>query len=283
MRVNWPNNLIEEIAYRRCVIFVGAGISATAQNDEGISPKKWGEFIKDAIKLINRPSQDKLDFISKMLDQQNYLLALQAIADSCDPGAYAGFLRDAYSRPRYRASPTHQFIKDIDSKIVITTNFDRIYENLCNEYVSANYFETSKIITNMKSSENLIIKAHGTIDDVDNLVFTQKQYYNAKLKHPVFYNILSALFLTNTVIFLGYSLNDPDINLILELAANARSLSSPHYVVVKDGIDEEIKQHWTDCYNIFPLEYGPSYTDLESNIEELRDRVVDFRALKRIP
>lgn len=289
MQINWPENLIEEIAYRRCVIFLGAGISATAKNEAGESPKKWGDFVTDAMTLINAPTEEKLtqkrDFVQRMIAKENYLLALQTIFDTSDPGRYANFLRQVYSRPNYRASKIHELIKDIDSKIVVTTNFEKIYENLCNDhgYTTANYTETKKILTNLKTTENLIIKAHGTIDDVDSMVFTQKQYYNAQKENPGFYQILKALFLTNTVIFMGYSLNDPDINLMLETVANSSSSSSPHYVVVKEGIDEEIKQYWMDCYNIFPLQYGPSYDNLEENIQSLHDKVWEYRAMKRIP
>ena len=35
----WPDNLVEELAYRRCLIFLGSGISATVKNDAGESPE----------------------------------------------------------------------------------------------------------------------------------------------------------------------------------------------------------------------------------------------------
>ncbi|SEG75787.1 SIR2 family protein [Paenibacillus sp. UNC499MF] len=285
MQINWPVNLVEEIAYRRCVLFLGAGISATSKNDLGESPKKWGEFIQDAVTLLHSPTEDKLKFIKKMIEQGNYLLALQSIYDSCDPGNYANYLRQVYSRPNYKASQVHELIKSIDSKIVITTNFDKIYENLCNEhgYTTAMYRDIERISTNMKSTENLIIKAHGSIDDVDSLVFTQKQYYKARKDYPQFYQILNALFITKTIVFLGYSLNDPDINLVLETVGNASSSSSPHYVVVKQGVDEEIKKYWRECYNIYPLEYGPTYQDLDENILRLHEKVREYREIKRLP
>lgn len=289
MLINWPENLIEEIAYRRCVLFLGAGISATAKNEQNESPKKWGEFITDAITLINEPDPAKRDrtinFVQRMIEKENYLLALQTIFNSSDPGRYAHFLRQVYSRSNYKASRVHELIKEIESKIVVTTNFDKIYENLCNDHghTYANYYEINKILTNLKTTENLIIKAHGTIDDVDRMVFTQQQYYDAKKAYPVFYDILKALFLTNTVVFLGYSLNDPDINLILETVANSSSSSNPHYVVVKQGVDEEVKLYWQKCYNIYPLEYGPDYEHLEGNVEELHRKVWEYRGLRRMP
>lgn len=286
MQINWPDNLVEEIAYRRCVLFLGAGISATAKNDQNESPKKWGEFIIEAKSLINpQVNQEKIDFVDKMLSQGNYLLALQTIADYADPGRYGHFLRQSFSRPNFRASTTHSIIKEIDSKIVVTTNFDKIYDNLCNDhgYTIARYDEFQKMLNSIKSTENLIIKAHGTIDDLDSLIFTQRQYYEIKKKHPIFYNILNSLFMTNTIVFLGYSLNDPDINLVLELVANSSSPASPHYVVLKQGIDEEIKRHWRDCYNIYALEFGPMYEDLEQNLLELQDKVASYRNWKGIP
>lgn len=42
----WPDNLVEELAYRRCLIFLGSGISATAKNDAGESPDTWGAFLQ---------------------------------------------------------------------------------------------------------------------------------------------------------------------------------------------------------------------------------------------
>ena len=43
----WPDNLVEELAYRRCLIFLGSGISATAKNDAGESPDTWGAFLNE--------------------------------------------------------------------------------------------------------------------------------------------------------------------------------------------------------------------------------------------
>ncbi|WP_336758937.1 SIR2 family NAD-dependent protein deacylase [Paenibacillus sp. USHLN196] len=286
MNIRWPRNLIEEIAYRRCILFIGSGVSATAIDKDGKSPETWGGFLNGAKKLINPVHNNSIPFIEKMLSQNNYLLALQAIYDSCDPGIYSSYLRDIFSNPDYQASNVHHLLKEIDPKILITTNFDKIYDNLCNShgYAVANYTEVRKILSNIKSTTNLIIKAHGTIDDIDQLVFTQKQYYNAKKDYPEFYNLLQALFMTNSVLFLGYSLNDPDINLILEtISANSSAISCPHYVVLKEGVDKEIKKFWHDCYNIICLEYGPEYENFAENVLELSNLVSQYRLERKMP
>lgn len=254
----WPDNLVEELAYRRCLIFLGSGISATAKNDAGESPDTWGAFLDNVKSKMKNPSDDDKKFVEDMLKKQNYLLALQAISDLCDSGEYSNYLKNQYLRGRYKPSRVHELIKDLDSKIVVTTNFDKLYEGLCHEpeYITFDYTNTRSIIGSIKAPENIIIKAHGSIDDTEKLIFTAKQYYQAQEKYPEFYHLMTALFLTHTVVFLGYSLNDPDINLLLQFLHNTANSSCPHYMIDKKGNKPQLIKHWKDTYNVSLLEYG---------------------------
>lgn len=51
----WPANLVEELAYRRCVIFIGSGVSATAKNGEGQSPETWSVFYRTTLIISKKP------------------------------------------------------------------------------------------------------------------------------------------------------------------------------------------------------------------------------------
>jgi NAD-dependent SIR2 family protein deacetylase len=281
----WPDNLVEELAYRRCLIFLGSGISATAKNDKGESPDTWGKFLNNIKTKMKNPTVEDTEFVEDMLQKQNYLLALQAIADLCDSGEYSNYLKNQYLRGKYKPSKVHELIKDLDSKIVITTNFDKLYENLCHEpeYLTFDYTDTRSIIGSIKAPENLIIKAHGSIDDTEKLIFTAKQYYQAQEEYPEFYHLLTALFLTHTVVFFGYSLNDPDINLLLQFLHNTANSACPHYMVDKSGNKPQLVKHWKDTYNVSLLEYGDDYSYLENSLEELRDRVFQLRADRGMP
>lgn len=283
--MDWPNNLIEELAYRRCIIFLGAGISASSKNDREESPETWESFLEKIKGKMKNPSDTDKEFVEEMLHKKNYLMALQAIADLCDPGEYSAYLKDRYLRGRYEPSKIHGIIKDLDSKIVITTNFDKIYESLCSkpEYVTLEYTDTRSIIASIKAPENIIIKAHGSIDDTEKIIFTAKQYYNAQEKYPEFYYLLSALFLTHTVIFLGYSLNDPDINLLLQFLHNTANNSCPHYLVDKKGNKSQLIKHWKETYNVSVIEYGERYDLLEDALSNLLDQVLDLREKRGMP
>lgn len=281
----WPENLIEELAYRRCIIFIGAGISSTAKNASGETPVIWEDFLKKAVSLIGNQNPEDREFIDLMIKQENYLMALQAISDLVDKGRYGKFIYDVFEKPNFGFSDVHEAIKSIDSKILITTNFDNIYDRLCNVagYSTFTYRDTTSIINKIKSPTNIIIKAHGTINEPDHIIFTAKQYYEAQKNYPNFYELLRSLFLTHTVLFLGYSLSDPDINLILQNTSNTSSELAPHYILVKKGISNHKITHWNETYNVVCLEGGNTYDEVNKKIIELDDLVRELREERQLP
>ena len=127
--ISWPTSLVREVANRRCAFFLGAGVSATAVDSAGVRPKDWGEFLKDACGLVH--DTDKRVQIETLVTERRYLLALQAIKLSADRGDYQDLLNRNFNSPAFQPSKLHETILALDSRIVITTNFDKIYERYC--------------------------------------------------------------------------------------------------------------------------------------------------------
>lgn len=106
------------------------------------------------------------------------------------------------------------------------------------------------------------------------MIFTRSQYHKAKREYSSFYKVLEALFITHTVIFFGCSLDDPDVQLILEDVNIISSSQRPHYILIKEksqnffGLND-----WLNTYNIRALEYGPTHDDLITDLENLWDKV----------
>lgn len=281
--VNFPETLIEELAYNRCIIFIGAGVSATAKNDAGESMMDWRSFIMEAKSLISHTDDSIKEYVEKAIERKDFLHALQAIKDNSIEGNYVALLKRAFSGQRYKRSKAHELIYNLNMKLLISTNFDKIYENYCisNEegsgHVVKDFNQIEDIIHNIKSYDNLIIKAHGTIDSPDNLIFTQDDYYKSLRDNPLFYKLLESLFLTHTVLFIGYSLSDPDINLLFNTAANTASAMSPHYVLLTTGTHPQLINHRKKNFNIAPIIYGENHEDLIPALEELFISVRDLR------
>lgn len=166
--ISWPQTLITEIARRRCIVFLGSGVSAASVNAQGARPKQWAEFLTAALSLVGDAA--KKATILKLIIERRFLLALQAISQEADAGDYQYFLTNNFNDPTFEPSQLHQIIFDLDSRLVITTNFDKIYEKLCLRASTEGFkvlpYNSSSLGDEIRSDTRLIIKAHGTIDDV---------------------------------------------------------------------------------------------------------------------
>lgn len=284
--ITWPSSLIREIAARRCVFFIGAGVSASSIDGNGGSPKAWGEFLKEAADLISDTKKRRI--IDKLIKEKKFLLALQGIRDEANSADYRDLLNKNFNNPAFKPSELHKKIFDLDARIVITTNFDKIYERYCNDVTNAaqsGAFKTvsyysGDLVDEIRSDTRLIIKAHGNIDDISKMVFTRSEYHNAKISHSRFYDILKAIFLTNTAVFIGCSMEDPDVLLLLEDVKITASSERPHYVLIKKKTQDAFSiSDWRKTYNICPLEYGPNHSDLIEDLRALQENVEAERAV----
>lgn len=280
--IDWPETLVAEIVGQRCVLFLGSGVSAGSKNMNGASPPSWGELLDLAVELVKDANLKTL--IQELIKERRYLVALQAIKQHSDPAGYSALLTSKYNSP-YLWNVLHETIYALDSRIVITTNFDKIYENYCNSFQggSAAYktisYRQEDLADELRSDTRLIIKAHGTIDAATEMIFTRSEYHEAKRKHGTFYDVLKAIFLTNTIVFIGCGLDDPDILLLLEDVSIAGRSRKTHYALVLDGEKNKLViDDWRQTYNIQVLGYGPTHGQLGDELKNLLAMVQAKRA-----
>jgi len=271
----WPRALIEELASRRCIVFLGAGASAGSINQDTPpkSPPTWATLL-DGIKSIARDSTSK-PIADSLIEKEKYLDAAEVLFGSINPADFASYIREVMAEPRYQASDIHEYVLNLDPKIVVTTNYDDIYDNYCKSgkeqglYNVCKYYE-SHLVSDLRSPVRQIIKAHGCITDPSKIVLTRSQYFQERQNYPNFYKVLDALFLTNTLLFLGYSLSDPDIQLMLENSNITYKASHPHYALVEAGMEESIKKAYKEAYNIDFIEFpAGDFSRANEMLEEL--------------
>lgn len=274
--IKWPIALVNEMARRRCILFIGAGVSSSSQTPEGRRPPGWKDFIHGAINLV--PSEADKSEIKQFLDDRDLTLALEAVVESSDKGDYQAYLNENFNVPQYQPSNLHETIYELDAKVVVTTNFDKIYESYCLQQGDQGYkvirYNEDSIIDEIRSDTYLVIKAHGCIDNMAKMIFTKSQYHQAKRDHVGFYEILKGLFLTHTVIFIGCGMADPDVLLLLEEVKNIGSSTKPHYMIIKEGQSKFLKNDWLSTYNIKALEYsGVEHEELSTNLQRFSEMV----------
>lgn len=286
--INWPDSLVTELAERRCIIFLGAGASAGCLGADGVTrPKDWEGLLRDAATSAGLGGDDRVGFEASLAEKA-YLDAAQIVMDKLDPAQRTAFFRNSFLTPRFQPSAIHRVVADLDPKIVVTTNYDTIYETYCqhgdarNGYNVCLYYE-KHAINDIRSDIRCIIKAHGSVTDPSNAILTRASYFEAKRAHPEFYAVLDALFLVSTILFVGAGLNDPDIQLVLENASISAPSAHPHYALVPAGRHTSLVSVIKRTYNIQLLEYAAGqHEQAATAMEDLRDRVLQRRMDRNI-
>jgi hypothetical protein len=79
----------------------------------------------------------------------------------------------------YQPSKLHSIILQLDQKLVITTKFDKIYETYCYNISRDGFkvitYDFESLVDEIRSENRLIIKAHGSIDNISEMIFTRSQ------------------------------------------------------------------------------------------------------------
>ena len=107
-----------------------------------------------------------------------------------------------------------RLLKKVNIDAIITTNWDNLCETLFPDF--AKFIGQEELIFSELLSVGEIYKIHGCATQPNTLVLTSDDYDNYEKRNPYLAAKLLTLFIENPVIFIGYSLDDPNIQLILK-------------------------------------------------------------------
>lgn len=269
--IPWPEVLVSDLARRRAVVFLGAGISRNSRNSAGRQPKTWADFLKTLTEGVN-PSRH----LRTLLKERDYLTACEVLKAALGRDAFHDALREEFLTPRYVHAPIHETIFKLDSRIVATPNFDKIYETYANHAAGGSivikHHYDPDIAEAVRSTDRMILKVHGTIDSPERMIFTRKEYAAAREKHRGFYSLLEALALTHTFLFLGCGVNDPDIRLLLEDTFFRHPSARPHvFVLPGTALHKAVKATLQQSMNLNILTYsaGADHAELSESLRNL--------------
>lgn len=95
----------------------------------------------------------------------------------------------------------------------------------------------------------------------------------------MFFSALESIFLTHTILFIGYSVNDPEIQLILENNIITYPSDNPHYATMSKGMHRTMIAAFKKTNNISVLEYdsADNHIQLVESLKELCVQVEDRR------
>lgn len=278
MTIAWPDSLIDDIARRRCVLFLGAGVSMNSLSETGLRrPPSWVDFLNAGIARVEGPTKH----IKALISAGDLLTACELIKAKLDD-EWLTLVDDEFVKPRYGHASIHESILKLDSRIVLTQNFDKIYDTYAQTTTQNNIRVKSHtdpdVADFLRGGHSVVIKAHGTIDVPAEMVFTRKEYSSARHTYQAFYSMLDALAVTHTFLFIGCGVADPDVRILLEKVAFFYKGSRPHYLCVpknSGGPHDDLLKSYRENLAVKALKYDPKsgHVALATAIEELASLV----------
>ena len=207
-------------------LFAGSGISVPS----GLPT--WDGFIDKYIEIcdaLNKSLPDSMKFTDIIVDSKSHksknmietITALKDKVKECKQrGINTDFCENKLNQLFYAASPNkyHQLIISTNYRHIITTNYDSLLEKAAEELnyydlltSSYSYTEQQNLSIALYSGKTAIIHAHGKITDIklDQFVLTKDDYLSIMKHNQGFRLIINSIFLTSSVLFVGYGGSDP--------------------------------------------------------------------------
>ncbi|OLQ84669.1 hypothetical protein BIY21_19930 [Vibrio ponticus] len=279
--IEWPPILVDVLARRRCVIVLGAGISKNSKNRHDKRPDTWEEFLRHCMQGL-----DNTECIEELLARHDYLTACEIIKNRLTTDVFIDKVQHEYHQAGYVPADIHKQIYLLDASIVLTPNFDQIYDTYARTESAGTILvkdHTSNDIANylLGGDHRLILKTHGSADSPQELIFTRRDYAEARTKFVLFYEILKSLALTHTFLFLGCGTDDPDIRMLFEDIQFAHGRTPFHYMTLPSGeVHSDILTIANESMRMKFLEYSSNngHIELTESLEELVSKVEELRA-----
>ncbi|TIL76842.1 MAG: Sir2 family NAD-dependent protein deacetylase [Mesorhizobium sp.] len=199
--------LAQSVKERRAILFVGAGVSMS------VGLPSWEKLIEHMV--------DELGLDRDVVDRPES--SYQALAEyyRLKHGSL-GPLRSwmdrewSVSREKVKGSAIHKLIVSLDFPIIYTTNYDRNLEVAFEVHDRAFVkVANAKDIPKVNGEVTQIIKYHGDFDDDASLVLAESDYFGRLSFESPLDVKFRADALGRTVLFIGYSMSDMNIRLLL--------------------------------------------------------------------
>ncbi|MBD3351282.1 MAG: hypothetical protein GF364_07325 [Candidatus Lokiarchaeota archaeon] len=238
-----PKPLVDQVRNGRVVLVFGAGASIGAMHPEG---KKIpiGSELKDQIgnKFITsyNNSYDSLTWIAELAQSSTDLFTVQ------------DYIAEIFRE--FSPASFHRLIPTFVWRGIVTTNYDRIVE----QAYEISDKRTQRLIPFLSNNDRvdeyirdksclIYLKLHGCItnthDDRLPLILSADQYAQYRENRSRLFQMFEEWAIENTLIFIGHSIQDPDLRTLL-LELTQRIKSRPRYYLIRPNVRQEEIDLW---------------------------------------
>lgn len=201
--------ILEAMNRDHLVLFVGAGVSANS------NLPSWTGLVKEFATGLG---------INREIRSDDFLKIPQYYYNQRGKNEYLKKIIEIFDTP-LSPNKIHDYILKFKPRHIITTNYD----NLIEQAIEKNFmfYDSVKEDLDLPYSSNgrMLIKMHGDLSK-KNIVLKEDDYLNYSTEFKLIESYVKSIFINNTVLFVGYSLQDYDLKLILK---NLQGILGDHF------------------------------------------------------
>jgi hypothetical protein len=227
-----PQELLDDIKRGDCVPIVGAGLSLNAVLPTACKMPLWNDLGVEIAKRLNKTfSGDAMSELSEYCAK-------------CSKFELIRLLRECLHIRTAKPGPVHTEFARLPFPEVLTTNFDflleRAYEGVGKSYLPV--VDEDLLTFGRTDGETRILKMHGDLHHPSLMVVTEEDYDQFSKQRERMFQEVTHLLSRYSVLFLGYSINDPDFRQIWSLVKTYfREFRRPAYALLVDASNDQIE------------------------------------------
>ncbi|KQL33554.1 hypothetical protein AN960_21010 [Bacillus sp. FJAT-25509] len=257
------------------VLFIGSGISLWS----GLP--SWSTLLYELADFVKKEGFDPSPVIKEI--KNNKLLEAADIALNYienDKQLFKQFIRNVCRAGEASYHEIHKKIVNLGPRCFITTNYDQLLEETLREHRKNLHFQP---ITNRQQvdcasivqhrAKDYIFKPHGDLDDTESIILSLKHYKSLYDEKKYTLYTMEKILATRPVVFMGYSLEDPDFIRIIEIIHNNfKGFPSSHYAILPD-VSKEKQDYYFREFGIRIISYE---TTTLSNGQKNHSKLLEF-------
>ena len=113
---------------KNCVLFVGAGLSASSVKSDGTGLPTWAGLIEAMINDLQNSGKGDAASLNLLFRENKYLEIAEIFKSKKRADQYSDFLKSYLDPSDLSPSKIHALILSIGFKGILTTNFDYVFE-----------------------------------------------------------------------------------------------------------------------------------------------------------
>ncbi|MGB9180989.1 MAG: SIR2 family protein [Pyrinomonadaceae bacterium] len=260
-----PNALKTALANNRCVLFLGSGASRSAVDANGEMLPHWGMMLAELLQQLQDQAPDSDEITAEnqdLLDRDDMMTLSEWIDNRLGRYEFVQYLQNRLGTASN--SPIHEILSSKPFKAIITTNYDNLIEDYWNKSGRMPFVvipqDTSSINSATQALQgNLqrcpVIKAHGSWENPDTIIFGPKSYREIMFTKDVFRQFISTIFSQYTVLFVGFSFRDPNFQSVLQWIYTTTKAQIPTHYAFLENRGPVFKHYMERNYNIRIISY----------------------------